>query len=65
MPGTLLYSATKQENKTSQITLKIAQICLLVTRMDTTTIFIVFYKTLFSSYNNTVHVAKGEAIHTV
>ena len=56
-----MYSATKQESKTFQnhyFGLKIAQICLLVTRMATTTIFTAFYKTSFSPY-----IANREAIH--
>ena len=51
----LTYSATKQESKTFQnhyFRLKIAQICLLVSRMATTTIFIALLQNfIFSIYS--------------
>ena len=56
-----LYSATKQESKPFQnhyFWLKIAQMCLLITRMATTTIYIAFYKTSFFPY-----IANREAIY--
>ena len=55
------YSATKQESKTFQnhyFWLKFAQMCLLITRMATTTIYIAFYKTSFFPY-----IANREAIY--
>ena len=57
----IIYSATKQESKTFQnhyFWLKIAQMCLLTTRMATTTIYIAFYKSSFFPY-----IANREAIY--
>ena len=57
----IAYNATKQESKTFQnryFRLKLAQICLLVSKMASTTIFVAFYETSFSPYT-----ANREAIH--